>query len=184
MPAPLPPPPCPTISPCYTTPPHDTREFVDTRVCVVVRTWSGHAASGQLEHMLTRVLARQSNSNWHAIIVDTDTSPWPPNNGLEELIQRANDSRIVPSHRRASRPFNELYSYVLTDSAIAQCPSDCSWLLVTNADNDHHPDTFATVDPDFDFISFDFFSRHWRYPQRHKPLPTSCATYVVRRQQQ
>ena len=105
-------------------------------------------------------LVPQTNSNWFAVVVDTDR-PEQWTTPLRDVVQSADvgDRAIVSNHTATRYSGNE--SYRLTDQAIAECPSQCRWLMCTNADNRYHPEALSIVDHEFDVVSMDFFSRWW-----------------------
>eukprot|EP01031_Cornospumella_fuschlensis_P029716 gene29716-35876_t len=59
--------------------------------------------------------------------------------------------------------------YNLTDRAIQLCSADSNWLLVTNGDNVYHEEFLNYLDPMYDIIAFDFYSRWYRHLQSSLP---------------
>ena len=97
-------------------------------VCVVVRTYHGHGS--RVAEFLRLQLVPQTNSNWFAVVLDTDR-PERWTTPLRDVVQSANvgDRAIVSNHTVTHYSGNG--SYRLTDQAITECPSQCRWLMCT-----------------------------------------------------
>jgi len=87
-------------------------------------------------------------------VLDTDR-PERWTTPLRDVVQSANvgDRAIVSNHTATHYSGNG--SYRLTDQAITECPSQCRWLMCTNADNRYHPEALSIVDHEFDVVSMD-----------------------------
>jgi len=126
--------------------------YSDGCVCVVVPTYHGHGS--RVAEFLRIQLVPQTNSNWFAVVLDTDR-PERWTTPLRDVVQSANvgDRAIVSNHTATHYSGNG--SYRLTDQAITECPSQCRWLMCTNADNRYHPEALSIVDHEFDVVSMD-----------------------------
>lgn len=93
-----------------------------------------------------------------------------------------NKIRMVTYHSQLEKYDKRNYGqfhqnlYNLTDRAIQQCSADSNWLLVTNGDNSYHEEFFNYLDPMYDIIAFDFYSRWYRHLQSSLP---PCERLVV-----
>lgn len=145
--------------------------------CFVVRTyWK------QVYHPFYNVssffhsLLNLQESNWYALVVNTDTVPL---RGLRKIIQNIGLQGKVEFLRQGlSRYKAGDAGYAATDTAIKRCPENAQWLVVTNADNYYHPRFLSGVSNDYDIVATDFFSRHvaW-WLSEWKINPYQCARF-------
>jgi hypothetical protein len=111
---------------------------------------------------MLRSLARQVNPNWCAFVFNTDVKENPD---LHLIFAELNDTRFVQLNDVASRKFDYWDAgYHLSDQSIAAVAeaykkTPFRWLLVTNGDNHYSAEFLSELDPKFDAISVDFFSR-------------------------
>lgn len=106
-------------------------------------------------------------------------------NGTEKRYARSNNFnkiRMVTYHTLLEKYEKKNYGrfhqnlYNLTDRAIQQCSADSNWLLVTNGDNLYHEEFFNYLDPMYDIIAYDFYSRWYRHLQSALP---PCERLVI-----
>jgi hypothetical protein len=130
-------------------------------VCIIVRTsrMEGLAATYSLLDLLVS-LKNLHHKQWRAHVFIADDEDFVE---LPEILRRVNDSRIRYLDSPIRNPWDpEHAAYEATDWAIEQCSADAKWLLVTNGDNWYHPAFLDFLDPEYDIVGTDFFSRHVR----------------------
>lgn len=145
--------------------------------CVVIRTyWKHGLRRNQGLEMLLSSLRAQNVSSWEAIVVVMDGRPFY---NLHQLVDQFHDPRIWVysewvgdqfSARDAQNPrqwaagYHEAL-YSLTDDAVAACPRNSTWVVVTNGDNEVAEGFFWTIaerGKHADLVALDFFSRFQR----------------------
>jgi hypothetical protein len=132
-------------------------------VCIIVRTYAGHFTGFHGFGDLINSLKSQENKNWLAIVINTDSSTLD----ISEVHKyTSGDKRIVISNLDCGSYDRKDAGYRCTDLAIQQCPTQAEWLLITNADNYYMPSFLSHLDPEYDIIAYDFFSR---YVHHHDP---------------
>ena len=132
------------------------------RVCIVVRTFSGHSD----EHLynirgMLKSLTQLEHVNWVAFLVDTGSDPF---DGLASIVASFNDRRmhIASVPNSTNRGYDPVTSgYDLSDHVMNV---DCkrvspAWILVTNGDNFYSPDALNILPPHVDLVMMNFFSR-------------------------
>jgi hypothetical protein len=128
-------------------------------VAIFIRMYEGHRLG---LYLMLRSLANQQYPHWCAFVFNTDIKPNPD---LHLIFAELNDTRFVQLNDIASKKFDYWDAgYHLSDQAIsavanAYVETPFKWLLVTNGDNHYEPEFLTELDPTFDAISFDFFSR-------------------------
>lgn len=161
----------------------------DASFCVVVRTyWKHGLRRNQGLEMLLSSLRAQNVTSWEAIVVVMDGRPFY---NLHQIVDQFDDPRIwvysewVGDEFSARDPQNPrqwaagyheaLYS--LTDDAVAACPRNSTWVVVTNGDNEVAKGFFWTIAErgrHADLVALDFFSRFQR------PTARACERFGSR----
>ena len=135
------------------------------RICIIVRTFHGHALGLYNVHLFISSLQTTSNSHWDAFFLDTDVRSHPFVL-LPSILRSYNDSRLrfaeIPTNFQ--NPYNSSMSaYDLVDWAIYNsCSHDnYGFLLVTNADNWYAPDAFNMLPTkQTNLIVMNFYGRY------------------------
>jgi hypothetical protein len=120
----------------------------------------------------------QTNSNWDMILLPTDTRSTA---GVERIINKYSAiHNITLLQLSGVEDFEEWRAgdfhrnvYKLTDRAISMCPSNTHWFLVTNGDNLYHPAFLNHLNPNYDIIAHDFYSR-WVNNNFYKDISLLC----------
>lgn len=114
--------------------------LTEPSICIIIRTYVGHNPDDRNRKRTHRSITdlfdafqNFTNSNWTALIINTDTTPFPE---LEEIVSNTNDNRfkILNISATSSYQLGDA-GYYLTDNAIPYCPQHTDWLLITNGDN-------------------------------------------------
>jgi hypothetical protein len=142
------------------------------KVCIVIRFYAAHIHHQiySLDRTLKSFIDQKTQTKWEIFLFPTDTSNIT---GIDELINYYKpkllpngDQKItlvIPSNLKpynsSNQPNLQAHIYNLTDQIISLCPIDTHWLLVTNGDNLYHPALFNYLNPKYDIIAYEFFSR-------------------------
>ena len=103
-------------------------------VCVIVRTYHGHAHSA-LDRFVGSLMS-QRETRWHACFVNTDIGEY----NLAERLRSFEDPRLHMAQEHAHAAYTDYNAYELTDKAVSCCPPDARWILFTNGDNMYSPE--------------------------------------------
>ena len=138
-------------------------EEENTLVCFVVRTSlrEDHDRYEGITRFMDS-LERLENQDWIALFIVADQRPFRRlQSRITARLKRGKYGIIdVPKELRAVKFRKGVSGMDKTDYAIEKCPSNTRWLIVTNADNEHRPRALNHLDPAFDIIRMDFFSRY------------------------
>lgn len=134
------------------------KKLADPLVCIVVRTFSGHLNGNYGLADILMSFKRFEHKNWIALLTNTDgPSPiWPPE--INTLIQ--DDDRVVDLRLDAPKFNYHDAGYQFSQKAIQHCPQHADWLLLTNGDNMYDSRFLNYIDPEYDIIAVDFYSRY------------------------
>jgi len=167
------------------------------KVCVLVRTYDGHAAKIQaaLETLLASVQAR-AGLTLEAHVLNTDPRPFSGcfQRGVQAARAKGQDGGhfLHEGHYQDPKPWWKAgpeYGYVATDLALLKLRKrgGCDYVLVTNGDNIFHVDFFRRVLAEFDAnpaaaaVAVDFWchgQRRWKFAKfRVGDLDLSAALY-------
>jgi len=119
-------------------------DFDFGKVCIVVRTFRGHAPSTTDPFTSASALIPSFLSfkyrNWVSLFIDTDADR-SPYLDIASVLGRYGDDRLIALNATIvadgmSVRYDTIDSaYNITDKAIRFCPSDSRWLVVTQGDN-------------------------------------------------
>jgi len=158
-------------------------------VCIIVRSYWGHISNTRYPFStLLNCLEGMEYDDWSLYVFAVDNIPAPD----LELVLNARRKHFRKRYHFVDTPFHYPWEcsndcgYSATDYAIYHsCPSTSRWLLVTQGDNEYAPTLFSHLDPSYDAIGFDWFSRWTSHisvitykPEVKKPcdeiIPQTC----------
>jgi len=112
---------------------------------------------------LLHCLEQFEYTDWSAYVFITDTTPVPQLKNITKARRPPHGNKIkfvddIPFHLPWACSGD--CGYNSTDWVIYhKCPPHTKWLLVTNGDNDYHPQFLNYLDTKYDMIGFDFMHR-------------------------
>lgn len=127
-------------------------------VCIIVRTY--HAHRSHKFYNLTSLLLSIKNleyEKWHVWVVNTDAEEF---GDLSKIVYDIGDIRINLLDLKAPKFTAADPGYRVTDKAIKYCKKGTRWLLITNGNNYYYPSFLNNLDPNYDIIASDFYSRY------------------------
>lgn len=159
----------------------------DDSVCIIVRTYQGHATGQYNLHQLLSSLQGLQFQNWQAFVSSIDNQPFPE---LSLIVKSFRDKRmkIVKLPPQYLEPFSwEKAGYKATDKLMQQyCLSGSfDWVLVTNGDNWYTPDALNYLPRDKDMVLMNFYGRYTpvtevvttNATQKGAPLSNCCVRF-------
>lgn len=158
----------------------------DDKVCVVVRFGAEQVTNEKynLVHTIDSVVA-QDYTNWEMVLIATDNGDISAANRLVKIYEPAVSERlrlyrldwVVEKYDPAQKARFHAKVYRFTDYAISKCSSDSKWVLVTNGDNTYHTSFMSYLNPSYDIIAFDFYSRWYMDKSKFKPCERLAAVH-------
>ena len=150
----------------------------DDKVCVVVRFGADQIDDEKynLVHTIDSIAA-QDHKNWEMVLIATDNGDISSARHLVNSYPSEISSRLrMYQLHWVLEKYNPAYKarfhkkvYRFTDYAISKCSSDNKWVLVTNGDNTYQKSFLSYLNPSYDIVAFDFYSRWYMDQSKFKP---------------
>jgi hypothetical protein len=158
----------------------------DDMVCVVVRFGAEQVTNEKynLVHTIDSIVA-QDHTNWEMVLIATDNGDISAASRLVKIYEPAVSARLrlyqldwaVEKYDPTQKARFHAKVYRFTDYAISKCSAGSKWVLVTNGDNTYKPSFMSYLNPSYDIVAFDFYSRWYMDKSKFKPCDRLAAVH-------
>jgi len=131
-------------------------------VCIIIRTFRGHATGKFNVHQTISSLLKLNHRNFKAFLVDTDEPSFSSLQYIIDGYDHGGRIQISPVSYGHQIHYTSIGAYEKTDWAIREhCMSNSfEWMLITNGDNWYAQDALDYLPIEYDLVLMNFYSRH------------------------